>query len=153
VVGASAAALSNSVATGVLVTTIRISLTPEPGGDRTLESRWLELLQTMGFRVFVPLVARVRMRADDLDQFQELARTFGGFIPASMPQWKRRLSRGRGAQRPPSWAASSRAGRSKHSDIAFRSLGTASNRLRRFSSRQKVATLRGATVAADFKQM
>src|SRR3974390_1545912 len=38
--------------------TIRISLTPEPGGDRTLEVRVAqELLQTMGFRVFVPLVA------------------------------------------------------------------------------------------------
>jgi len=38
--------------------TIRVSLTPEPGGDRTLEVKVAqELLQTMGFRTFVPLVA------------------------------------------------------------------------------------------------
>src|SRR5947209_16452213 len=55
--------VASSAALGVLMQqgigdTIRISLTPEPGGDRTLEVKVAqELLQTMGFRVFVPLVA------------------------------------------------------------------------------------------------
>src|SRR5260370_1428802 len=54
---ASAAALSILLQRGI-GDTIRISLTPEPGGDRTLEVKVAqELLQTMGFRVFVPLVA------------------------------------------------------------------------------------------------
>src|SRR5438874_3405935 len=54
---ASAAALSILLQQGI-GDTIRISLTPEPGGDRTLEVKVAqELLQTMGFRVFVPLVA------------------------------------------------------------------------------------------------
>jgi (E)-4-hydroxy-3-methylbut-2-enyl-diphosphate synthase len=55
--------VASSAALGVLLQrgigdTIRISLTPEPGGDRTLEVKVAqELLQTMGFRTFVPLVA------------------------------------------------------------------------------------------------
>src|SRR6201997_5053507 len=55
--------VASSAALGILLQqgigdTIRISLTPEPGGDRTLEVQVAqELLQTMGFRTFVPLVA------------------------------------------------------------------------------------------------
>ena len=55
--------VASSAALGILLQqgigdTIRISLTPEPGGDRTLEVKVAqELLQTMGFRTFVPLVA------------------------------------------------------------------------------------------------
>src|SRR5262249_23122387 len=55
--------LASSAALGVLLQegigdTIRVSLTPEPGGDRTLEVQvGQEILQTMGFRTFVPLVA------------------------------------------------------------------------------------------------
>src|SRR5258706_551371 len=54
--------VGSSAALGILLQdgigdTIRISLTPEPGGDRTLEVQVAqELLQTMGFRTFVPLV-------------------------------------------------------------------------------------------------
>ena len=55
--------VASSAALGILLQqgigdTVRISLTPEPGGDRTLEVQVAqELLQTMGFRTFVPLVA------------------------------------------------------------------------------------------------
>src|SRR5580658_3511605 len=55
--------VASSAAMGILLQqgigdTVRVSLTPEPGGDRTLEVKVAqELLQTMGFRVFVPLVA------------------------------------------------------------------------------------------------
>src|SRR5262249_30263846 len=71
--------------------TSRISLTPEPGGDRTLEVKVAqELLQTMGFRVFVPLVAACPgCGRTTSTTFQELARDIQGFIHASMPQWKR----------------------------------------------------------------
>ena len=55
--------VASSAALGILLQqgigdTIRVSLTPEPGGDRTLEVKVAqEILQTMGFRTFVPLVA------------------------------------------------------------------------------------------------
>src|SRR5499427_8796442 len=88
--------VASSAAMGVLLQqgigdTIRVSLTPEPGGDRTLEVKVAqELLQTMGFRVFVPLVAACPgCGRTTSTTFQELARDIQGFIHASMPQWKR----------------------------------------------------------------
>src|SRR5882762_4777317 len=72
---ASSAALSVLLQRGV-GDTIRISLTPEPGGDRTVEVKVAqELLQTMGFRVFVPLVAACPgCGRTTSTTFQELAR-------------------------------------------------------------------------------
>src|SRR3989440_6796677 len=88
--------VASSAAMGVLLQqgigdTIRVSLTPEPGGDRTVEVKVAqELLQTMGFRTFVPLVAACPgCGRTTSDTFQELARDIQGFIHASMPQWKR----------------------------------------------------------------
>ena len=87
--------VASSAALGVLMQqgigdTIRISLTPEPGGDRTLEVKVAqELLQTMGFRVFVPLVAACPgCGRTTSTTFQELARDIQGFIHESMPAWK-----------------------------------------------------------------
>src|SRR4029077_14341079 len=89
--------VASSAAMGVLLQqgigdTVRVSLTPEPGGDRTLEVRVAqELLQTMGFRVFVPLVAACPgCGRTTSTTFQELARDIQNFIHASMPDWKRR---------------------------------------------------------------
>src|SRR5260221_4724425 len=86
---ASAAALSILLQQGI-GDTIRISLTPEPGGDRTLEVKVAqELLQTMGFRVFVPLVAACpRCGRTTSATFQELPRRIQDFIPHEMPGWK-----------------------------------------------------------------
>jgi (E)-4-hydroxy-3-methylbut-2-enyl-diphosphate synthase len=87
--------VASSAALGVLMQqgigdTIRISLTPEPGGDRTLEVKVAqELLQTMGFRVFVPLVAACPgCGRTTSTTFQELARDIQNFIHTSMPTWK-----------------------------------------------------------------
>src|SRR5215208_5364138 len=86
---ASAAALSVLLQEGV-GDTIRVSLTPEPGGDRTLEVQVAqEILQTMGFRVFVPLVAACPgCGRTTSTTFQELARDIQSFIHESMPTWK-----------------------------------------------------------------
>src|SRR5262249_12623964 len=67
------------------------SLPPPPRGDRTPARKVAqELLQTMGFRVFVPLVAACPgCGRTTSTTFQELARDIQGFIHASMPQWKR----------------------------------------------------------------
>ena len=87
--------VASSAALGILLQdgigdTIRISLTPEPGGDRTLEVQVAqELLQTMGFRTFVPLVAACPgCGRTTSTTFQELARSIQDFIRDEMPGWK-----------------------------------------------------------------
>src|SRR3974390_1192575 len=89
--------VASSAAMGVLLQqgigdTIRISLTPEPGGDRTLEVKVAqELLQTMGLRTFVPLVAACPgCGRTTSTTFQELAADIQTFIRDSMPEWRRR---------------------------------------------------------------
>ena len=98
--------VASSAALGILLQdgigdTIRISLTPEPGGDRTLEVQVAqELLQTMGFRTFVPLVAACPgCGRTTSTTFQELARSIQDFIREEMPGWKTQISRRRSAQR------------------------------------------------------
>ncbi|WP_424360479.1 flavodoxin-dependent (E)-4-hydroxy-3-methylbut-2-enyl-diphosphate synthase [Methylocystis parvus] len=70
--------------------TIRVSLTPEPGGDRTLEVKVAqEILQTMGFRTFVPLVAACPGCGRTTSTvFQELARDIQEHIRERMPIWR-----------------------------------------------------------------
>ncbi len=87
--------VASSAALGILLQegigdTIRFSLTPEPGGDRTLEVRTAqELLQTMGFRTFVPQVAACPGCGRTTSTvFQELARDIQDWIVTSMPEWK-----------------------------------------------------------------
>ena len=89
--------VASSAALGVLLQdgigdTIRFSLTPEPGGDRTLEVKASqELLQTMGFRAFVPLVAACPGCGRTTSTvFQELAMDIQSWISTSMPEWKTR---------------------------------------------------------------
>ena len=70
--------------------TIRISLTPEPGGDRTREVVVAqELLQTMGLRSFIPLVAACPGCGRTTSTvFQELAQSIQGHIRERMPTWR-----------------------------------------------------------------
>src|SRR5690606_6445151 len=88
--------VASSAALGVLLQqgigdTIRISLTPEPGGDRTKEVTVAqELLQTMGLRAFVPLVAACPgCGRTTSTTFQELASDVQTYIRDRMPEWKR----------------------------------------------------------------
>src|SRR6516165_10748388 len=152
---ASAAALSVLLQRGI-GDTIRISLTPEPGGDRTLEVKVAqELLQTMGFRVFVPLVAACPgCGRTTSTTFQELARDIQGFIHASMPQWKRSYPGVETLNVAVMGCIVNGPGESKHADIGISLPGTGEQPAAPVSiDGKKVATLRGATVAADFKQM
>src|SRR5690606_14794433 len=89
--------VASPAATGVLLQqgigdTIRFSLTPEPGGDRTLEVRTAqELLQTMGFRQFLPVVAACPGCGRTTSQtFQVLAKEIQDHLNASMPEWRER---------------------------------------------------------------
>jgi len=87
--------VASTAALGVLLQegigdTIRISLTPEPGGDRTREVQVAqELLQTMGFRQFTPMViACPGCGRTTSTVFQELAGSIQAFLRDQMPTWK-----------------------------------------------------------------
>jgi (E)-4-hydroxy-3-methylbut-2-enyl-diphosphate synthase len=153
--------VASSAALGVLLQqglgdTIRISLTPDPGGDRTLEVKVAqELLQTMGFRTFVPLVAACPgCGRTTSTTFQELAQDIQGFIHTSMPEWKTRYPGVEGLNVAVMGCIVNGPGESKHADIGISLPGTGETPTAPvFVDGKKVATLRGATVAADFKQM
>jgi (E)-4-hydroxy-3-methylbut-2-enyl-diphosphate synthase len=136
--------------------TIRISLTPEPGGDRTLEVKVAqELLQTMGFRTFVPLVAACPgCGRTTSTTFQELARDIQSFIHVSMPEWKKRYPGVETLNVAVMGCIVNGPGESKHADIGISLPGTGESPAAPvFIDGKKAVTLRGPTVAADFKQM
>src|SRR6478672_12976354 len=153
--------VASSAALGILMQqgigdTIRISLTPEPGGDRTLEVKVAqEILQTMGFRVFVPLVAACPgCGRTTSTTFQELARDIQGFIHESMPAWKRQYPGVETLNVAVMGCIVNGPGESKHADIGISLPGTGEQPAAPvFIDGKKAVTLRGPTVAADFKKM
>jgi (E)-4-hydroxy-3-methylbut-2-enyl-diphosphate synthase len=152
---ASAAALAVLLQQGI-GDTIRISLTPEPQGDRTLEVKVAqELLQSMGFRSFVPLVAACPgCGRTTSTTFQELARDIQDFIRESMPQWKRRYPGVETLNVAVMGCIVNGPGESKHADIGISLPGTGEAPAAPvFVDGKKVATLRGPGAAAEFKQM
>lgn len=152
---ASSAALSVLLQQGI-GDTIRISLTPEPGGDRTLEVKVAqEILQTMGFRVFVPLVAACPgCGRTTSTTFQELAGSIQKFIIDSMPEWKKRYPGVETLNVAVMGCIVNGPGESKHADIGISLPGTGETPAAPvFIDGKKAVTLRGPTVAADFKQL
>jgi (E)-4-hydroxy-3-methylbut-2-enyl-diphosphate synthase len=152
---ASAAALSVLLQQGI-GDTIRISLTPEPNGDRTLEVRVAqELLQTMGFRTFVPLVAACPgCGRTTSTTFQELAQEIQTFIRESMPEWKLRYPGVETLSVAVMGCIVNGPGESKHADIGISLPGTGEQPVAPvFIDGKKAATLRGPKLAADFKAM
>src|SRR3979409_1060222 len=152
---ASAAALGILLQDGI-GDTIRISLTPEPGGDRTLEVQVAqELLQTMGFRTFVPLVAACPgCGRTTSTTFQELARSIQDFIRDEMPAWKTRYPGVEALKVAVMGCIVNGPGESKHADIGISLPGTGETPVAPvFVDGRKVATLRGAGLVDDFKKM
>ena len=151
--------VASSAALGVLLQngigdTIRISLTPEPGGDRTVEVKVAqEILQTMGFRVFVPLVAACPgCGRTTSTTFQELAGSIQAFIRDSMPEWKKKYPGVEGLNVAVMGCIVNGPGESKHADIGISLPGTGEAPAAPvFIDGKKAVTLRGPTVAADFK--
>jgi (E)-4-hydroxy-3-methylbut-2-enyl-diphosphate synthase len=136
--------------------TIRISLTPEPGGDRTREVQVAqELLQTMGLRTFVPLVAACPgCGRTTSTTFQELAADIQNFIRDSMPAWKTRYPGVETLTVAVMGCIVNGPGESKHADIGISLPGTGETPTAPvFIDGKKAATLRGPTLSADFKQM
>ncbi|HEY7999900.1 MAG TPA: flavodoxin-dependent (E)-4-hydroxy-3-methylbut-2-enyl-diphosphate synthase [Pseudolabrys sp.] len=153
--------VASSAAMGVLLQqgigdTVRVSLTPEPNGDRTLEVQVAqELLQTMGLRTFVPLVAACPgCGRTTSTTFQELASDIQGFIRTSMPEWKKRYPGVETLNVAVMGCIVNGPGESKHADIGISLPGTGEQPTAPvFVDGKKVATLRGATLTTDFKQM
>ena len=153
--------VASAAAMGVLLQqgigdTIRISLTPEPNGDRTREVQVAqELLQTMGLRTFVPLVAACPgCGRTTSTTFQELAADIQGFIRDSMPAWKTRCPGVEALNVAVMGCIVNGPGESKHADIGISLPGTGEQPTAPvFVDGKKAATLRGPTLTADFKQM
>jgi (E)-4-hydroxy-3-methylbut-2-enyl-diphosphate synthase len=153
--------VASSAALGILLQqgigdTIRVSLTPEPNGDRTLEVKVAqELLQSMGFRNFVPLVAACPgCGRTTSTTFQELARDIQTFIREEMPEWKRRYSGVETLNVAVMGCIVNGPGESKQADIGISLPGTGEAPAAPvFVDGKKVATLRGPGAAAEFKQM
>jgi (E)-4-hydroxy-3-methylbut-2-enyl-diphosphate synthase len=153
--------VASSAALGVLLQqgigdTIRVSLTPEPNGDRTLEVKVAqELLQTMGFRTFVPLVAACPGCGRTTSTvFQELARDIQDFIRDEMPDWKTRYPGVEALNVAVMGCIVNGPGESKHADIGISLPGTGETPSAPvFIDGQKAATLRGPNIASEFKAM
>jgi (E)-4-hydroxy-3-methylbut-2-enyl-diphosphate synthase len=152
---ASAAALGILLQGGI-GDTIRISLTPEPGGDRTIEVQVAqELLQTMGFRTFVPLVAACPgCGRTTSTTFQELARSIQDFIREEMPGWKTRYPGVEALNVAIMGCIVNGPGESKHADIGISLPGTGETPAAPvFVDGKKFRTLRGPNIATEFKAM
>jgi (E)-4-hydroxy-3-methylbut-2-enyl-diphosphate synthase len=152
---ASSAALSILLQQGI-GDTIRISLTPEPGGDRTREVQVCqELLQTMGFRTFVPLVAACPgCGRTTSTTFQELARSIQDFIRDEMPAWKTKYPGVEELNVAVMGCIVNGPGESKHANIGISLPGTGETPAAPvFVDGKKFRTLRGPGIAADFKAL
>ncbi|MGP0089068.1 MAG: flavodoxin-dependent (E)-4-hydroxy-3-methylbut-2-enyl-diphosphate synthase [Xanthobacteraceae bacterium] len=153
--------VASSAAMGVLLQqgigdTVRISLTPEPNGDRTLEVQVAqELLQTMGFRTFVPLVAACPgCGRTTSTTFQELAKDIQDFIRLSMPEWKTRYPGVETLNVAVMGCIVNGPGESKHANIGISLPGTGETPTAPvFIDGKKAATLRGPGIADDFKNL
>jgi len=153
--------VASSAALGILLQdgigdTIRISLTPEPGGDRTLEVQVAqELLQTMGFRTFVPLVAACPgCGRTTSTTFQELARSIQDFIRDEMPGWKTQYPGVEELNVAVMGCIVNGPGESKHANIGISLPGTGEAPAAPvFVDGKKFRTLRGPTIAAEFKAL
>ena len=152
---ASAAALGVLLQEGI-GDTIRVSLTPEPNGDRTREVKVAqEILQTMGFRTFVPLVAACPGCGRTTSTvFQELAGDIQNWIVESMPEWKTRYPGVENLTVAVMGCIVNGPGESKHADIGISLPGTGETPTAPvFVDGAKVATLRGPSLVTDFKTM
>jgi (E)-4-hydroxy-3-methylbut-2-enyl-diphosphate synthase len=153
--------VASSAAMGILLQqgigdTIRISLTPEPNGDRTREVQVAqELLQTMGFRQFVPIVAACPGCGRTTSTvFQELAQTIQSDIRTSMPVWREKYPGVEALKVAVMGCIVNGPGESKHADIGISLPGTGEMPAAPvFIDGKKAVTLRGPSIAGDFQKL
>lgn len=153
--------VASSAALGILLQqgigdTIRISLTPEPGGDRSREVQVAqELLQVMGFRQFIPIVAACPGCGRTTSTvFQELAQKIQSDIRRNMPIWREKYPGVEQLNVAVMGCIVNGPGESKHADIGISLPGTGETPAAPvFIDGEKVKTLRGKNIAEEFEQM
>ncbi|MEO7496996.1 MAG: flavodoxin-dependent (E)-4-hydroxy-3-methylbut-2-enyl-diphosphate synthase [Massilia sp.] len=150
---ASTAALSVLLQEGI-GDTIRISLTPEPGGDRTREVIvGQEILQTMGLRKFAPMViACPGCGRTTSTTFQELADNIQTYLREQMPEWKKRYPGVEAMNVAVMGCIVNGPGESKHANIGIILPGTGESPAAPvFVDGQKSVTLRGERIVEEFQ--
>ncbi len=152
---ASTAALSVLLQEGI-GDTIRISLTPEPGGDRAREVVVAqEILQTMGLRAFAPMViACPGCGRTTSTVFQELASDIQGWLREQMPVWKKQYAGVETMRVAVMGCIVNGPGESKHADIGISLPGSGENPVAPvFIDGQRSVTLKGERIAAEFQAL
>jgi len=152
---ASSAALAIVMQQGI-GDTIRISLTPEPGGDRTREVQVAqELLQVMGFRQFVPIVAACPGCGRTTSTvFQELAQKIQDDLRRNMPVWREKYPGVESLNVAVMGCIVNGPGESKHADIGISLPGTGETPAAPvFVDGRKAHTLRGDNIAGEFERL
>jgi (E)-4-hydroxy-3-methylbut-2-enyl-diphosphate synthase len=150
---ASTAALSVLLQEGI-GDTIRVSLTPEPGGDRAREVLVAqEILQTMGFRQFAPMVvACPGCGRTTSTVFQELADRIQGYLREQMPAWKARYPGVEAMSVAVMGCIVNGPGESRHANIGISLPGTGESPAAPvFVDGVKTVTLRGDRIAEEFQ--
>ncbi len=153
--------VASTAALGVLLQegigdTIRISLTPDPGGDRSREVIVAqEILQTMGLRSFTPLVtACPGCGRTTSTVFQELANNIQAYVRSQMPIWRDRYQGVEEMTLAVMGCVVNGPGESKHADIGISLPGTGEvPSAPVFVDGKKVMTLRGENIAAEFRKI
>jgi (E)-4-hydroxy-3-methylbut-2-enyl-diphosphate synthase len=154
-IGASTAALSVLLQEGI-GDTIRISLTPEPGGDRSREVMVAqEILQTMGMRSFMPMViACPGCGRTTSTVFQELAQDIQTHMRTRMPAWQKAYPGFETLQLAVMGCIVNGPGESKHADIGISLPGTGEVPAAPvYIDGKKVKTLRGTDIGQQFKDI
>ena len=136
--------------------TIRASLTPEPGGDRTLEVKVCkEILQALGLRSFTPEVAACPGCGRTTSTFfQELAQDIQRYLDESMPVWRKTYPGVEDLKVAVMGCIVNGPGESKHADIGISLPGTGESPVAPvFIDGKKAHTLRGDNIAAEFQEL
>ena len=136
--------------------TIRISLTPEPGGDRAREVVVAqEILQTLGLRSFAPMViACPGCGRTTSTYFQELADRIQSWLRAQMPQWRGRYPGVENLRVAVMGCVVNGPGESKHAHVGISLPGSGENPVAPvFVDGVKTVTLKGDHIAADFQRI
>ena len=136
--------------------TIRVSLTPEPGGDRTQEVIVAqEILQTMGLRSFLPMVvACPGCGRTTSTYFQELAQRIQTHIRHRMPQWKRERIGVEEMNVAVMGCVVNGPGESRHANIGISLPGTGERPVAPvYEDGEKTVTLKGERIAEEFQEL
>lgn len=136
--------------------TIRVSLTPEPNGDRTREVIVAqELLQTMGMRSFTPMViACPGCGRTTSTYFQELASKIQGYLRAQMPIWREHFSGVEEMRVAVMGCVVNGPGESKHADIGISLPGSGERPVAPvYIDGEKNVTLKGDRIAEEFQEL